>query len=48
MVNETIILNTSLYTFKFTDGVEDEHSSIIIAENIGSMSQDEGVIQGHV
>ena len=34
MVNETLILNTSLYTVKFTDNVEAEYSSNIIAENM--------------
>ena len=34
MINETLILNTSLYTVKFTDGVEAEYSDNIIAENV--------------
>ena len=34
MINETLILNTSLYTVKFTDGVEAEYSANIIAENV--------------
>ena len=34
MVNETLILNTSLYTVKFTDGMEAEYSANIIAENM--------------
>ena len=34
MVNETLILNTSLYTFKFTYGVEAEYSDNITAENM--------------
>ena len=44
MVNETLILNTSLYTFKFTDGVEAEYSANIIVENIVNMAQDEGEV----
>ena len=36
MVNETLILNTSLYTVKFSDGVEAEYSENIIAENMWS------------
>ena len=36
MVNETLILNTSLYTVKFIDGVEAEYSANIIAENMWS------------
>ena len=46
MVNETPILNTILYTFKFTEVMEAEYSSIIIAENIRSMAHDEGLVQG--
>ena len=34
MVDETLILNTSLYTVKFTDGVEAEYSANIIAEKV--------------
>ena len=34
MVNETLILNTSLYTVKFTDVMEAEYSAYNIAENI--------------
>ena len=34
MINETLILNTSLFTVKFTDGVEAEYSDNIIAENV--------------
>ena len=34
MVNETLILNTSLYTVKFTYGVEAEYSANIIAEKM--------------
>ena len=34
MINETLILNTRLFTFKFTDGVEAEYSDSIIAENV--------------
>ena len=34
MVDETLILNTSLYTVKFTEGVEAEYSENIIAENV--------------
>ena len=34
MVDETLILNTSLYTVKFTNGVEAEYSDNIIAENV--------------
>ena len=34
MVNETLIMNTSLYTVKFTAGVEVEYSDNIIAENM--------------
>ena len=34
MVNETLILNTSLYTVKFTDITEAEYSANIIAENM--------------
>ena len=34
MVNETLILNTSLYTVKFTDVTEAEYSANIIAENM--------------
>ena len=34
MINETLILNTSLFTVKFTDGVEAEYSENIIAENV--------------
>ena len=34
MVNETLILNTSLYTVKFTDVMEAEYSANIIAENM--------------
>ena len=32
MVDETLILNTSLFTVKFTDGVEADYSDNIIAE----------------
>ena len=34
MINETLILNTSLFTVKFTDGVEAEYSANTIAENV--------------
>ena len=34
MVDETLILNTSLFTVKFTDGVEAEYSANIIAEKM--------------
>ena len=34
MENKIPILNTSLYTFKFTDGVEVKYSANIIAENM--------------
>ena len=34
MVNETLTLNTSLYTVKFTDVMEAEYSANIIAENM--------------
>ena len=34
MVNETLILNTSLYTVKFTEVMEAEYSANIIAENM--------------
>ena len=34
MVNDTLILNTSLYTVKFTDIVEAKYSANIIAENM--------------
>ena len=34
MVNETLILNTSLYTVKFTDVMEAEYSANIIAVNM--------------
>ena len=34
MVNETLILNTSLYTVKFTDVMEAECSANITAENM--------------
>ena len=34
MVNETLVLNTSLYTVKFTDIMEAEYSANIIAENM--------------
>ena len=34
MVDETLILNTSLFTVKFTDGVEAEYSANIIEENV--------------
>ena len=34
MVNETLILNTSLYTVKFLDVMEAEYSANIIAENM--------------
>ena len=34
MTNETLILNTSLFTVKFTDGMEAEYSDNIIAENV--------------
>ena len=34
MIDETLILNTSLYTVKFTDGVEAEYSDNIISENV--------------
>ena len=34
MVNETFILNTSQYTVKFTEVMEAEYSSNIIAENM--------------
>ena len=34
MVDETLILNTSLFTVKFIDGVEAEYSANIIAENV--------------
>ena len=34
MVNETLVLNTSLYTVKFTDDMEAEYSANVIAENM--------------
>ena len=34
MVDETLVLNTSLYTVKFIDGVEAEYSANIIVENV--------------
>ena len=34
MVDKTLILNTSLYTVKFTNGVEAEYSDNIISENV--------------
>ena len=34
MANETLILNTSLYTVKFTDVMEAKYSANIIAENM--------------
>ena len=34
MVDETLILNTSLYTVKVKKGVEAEYSDNIIAENV--------------
>ena len=34
MVDETLILNTSLYKVKFTNGVEAEYSDNMIAENV--------------
>ena len=34
MVNETLVLNTSLYTFKFTYSVEADYSKNITAENM--------------
>ena len=34
MVNDTLILNTSLYTVKFADIMEAEYSANIIAENM--------------
>ena len=34
MINETLILNTSLFTVKFTNGVEAEYSNNSIAENV--------------
>ena len=34
MVNETLILNTSLYTVKFLDVMEAEYSANITAENM--------------
>ena len=34
MVNEALILNTSLYTVKFTDVMEAEYSANITAENM--------------
>ena len=34
MVNETLILNTSLYTVKFADVMEAEYSANIISENM--------------
>ena len=34
MANETLILNTSLYTVKFTDVLEAEYSANVIAENM--------------
>ena len=46
MVNETLILNTSLYTVKFTDVMEAKYSANTIVEIIGSMAQDEGMVQG--
>ena len=46
MINETFILNTSLYTVKFIDVMEAKYSDNIIVENIGSMAKDEGVVQG--
>ena len=39
MVNETLILNTSLYTVKFTDVMEAEYSANIIAENMWAQSE---------
>ena len=34
MLNETLTLNTSLYTVKFTDVMETEYSANIIAEHM--------------
>ena len=34
MVNETLILNTSLYTVKFTDVTEAKYSANIVAGNM--------------
>ena len=34
MINETLILNTSLFTVKFTDSVEAKYSGNIIAEKV--------------
>ena len=34
MINETLFLNKSLYTVKFTDVMEAEYSANIIAENM--------------
>ena len=34
MVNETLILNTSLYTVKFTDVMEADYSANIIAKKM--------------
>ena len=42
MVNKMPILNTSLYDFKFTEGVEVEYSTNIIAEKFWSQC-DNGV-----
>ena len=36
MVNETLTLNTSLYTVKFVDGVEAKYSANIISETMWS------------
>ena len=39
MANETLILNTSLYTVKFTDVMEAEYSANVIAENMWAQCQ---------
>ena len=39
MANETLILNTSLYTVKFTDVMEAEYSANIIAENMSAQCE---------
>ena len=46
MENETLILNTSLYTVKLTEVREAEYAANIIVYNIVIMAQDEGVVQG--
>ena len=39
MVNETLILNTSLYTVKFTDVMEAEYPANITAENMSAQCE---------